>query len=461
MIFHNIFEQFLAEAPVGVMFRALMQHALDPNELDRLFERNAQKQYHRELLFSTVVDLLAQVVCRSQPSLHAAYQAPQALDTSLAAVYQKLQGIEPVVCHALVSQTAARLGALTSAPEMQLPQPIAGYHAKILDGNHLAGTEHRLQPTRTSHAAPLPGVILVLLDMATALITDVIADTDAYTSEHTLAASILERVQRDDLWIADRGLCSMRLFLGIAERDACFVVRQHASNQRWEEAGAWSEAVAVESGTVREQPVRVFEVDEPHRILALRRIAVQLTTPTRNGESEVFLLTNLPAESAAAGLVAQTYRRRWTVETAFQGLTQALRCEVKTLAYRGAALLGFCLACVAWNILAVIRGALRAEHGTTPVEQRVSNYHLVGEVASTRQGMMIALPPETWAIFEGLSTTVMVEFLRQAACQVRLRKYPRAHHGAKKPRPQRTGKFNDHVSTKRLLDEVRQQKTSP
>ena len=36
----------------------------------------------------------------------------------------------------------------------------------LLDGNHLAGTEHRPAPTRTTRAAALPGQALVVDDRA-------------------------------------------------------------------------------------------------------------------------------------------------------------------------------------------------------------------------------------------------------------------------------------------------------
>ncbi len=81
----------------------------------------------------------------------------------------------------------------------------------------------------------------------------------------------------------------------------------------------------------------------------------------------------------------------------------------------------------------------------------MSNYHLVQEVATTYEGMMIAIPPSEWEIFPGLGEGEMVGFLREAASQAWLSKYPRSKHGPKRPRPKRTGRFSDHVATVRLL----------
>jgi hypothetical protein len=69
----DIFERFLQEAPISVMVRALMERALDPDELNRLFEQTATTQYTRELLFSSLVNLMSLVVCGVKPSVRSAY----------------------------------------------------------------------------------------------------------------------------------------------------------------------------------------------------------------------------------------------------------------------------------------------------------------------------------------------------------------------------------------------------
>src|SRR4051794_14504065 len=165
------FERFLQQAPISVMYRALLERALDPHELDRLFEREATNQYTRELLFSTVVDLMAAVVLGVKPSVRSAYLASLGeIAASLTAVYEKLKGVEPGVCRALLKAPPGRLEPLVRELGVALPGPVPGYRAKILDGNHLAGTEHRVPVTRASRAAALPGQALVVLDPASMLV---------------------------------------------------------------------------------------------------------------------------------------------------------------------------------------------------------------------------------------------------------------------------------------------------
>ena len=75
MLLGQVFERFVKESPVSVMVRGLLEKALCPQTLDELFERSAKTQYTRELLFSTIVNLMSLVVCGVHPSVHAAYQA--------------------------------------------------------------------------------------------------------------------------------------------------------------------------------------------------------------------------------------------------------------------------------------------------------------------------------------------------------------------------------------------------
>lgn len=339
-----------------------------------------------------------------------------------------------------------------------------GYRARILDGNHRAGTEHRPAPTRTTRAAALPGQALVVLDPATMLVCDVVPCEDAYAQERSLIDAVLARVAEGDFWIADRNFCCSRFVFGMVERRGRFLVRQHKATLRWEETSAWTDLGRIATGAVSEQTIRLTDIDERDgvlreeqghaRTMTIRRIRLVLDQPTEDGETEIFLLSDVPAAAAEGRLLATIYRRRWTLENVFQTLTEALRCESDTLAYPKAALFGFCTALVAYNAVAAVRAALRSAHGAESVEGTVSNYHVAGEVARTYEGMMIALPAREWAIFRTVSAAEFAEFLHAAAELAWLAKYPLSHRGPKKPRPKQTsGKRNHHVSTARLLDQ--------
>ncbi len=59
--------------------------------------------------------------------------------------------------------------------------------------------------------------------------------------------------------------------------------------------------------------------------------------------------------------------------------------------YPQAALFGFCVALIAYNVLAVIKAALRHVHGEEKIKNEVSGYYIAGEISRTYEGMSIAI----------------------------------------------------------------------
>jgi IS4 transposase len=133
----------------------------------------------------------------------------------------------------------------------------------------------------------------------------------------------------------------------------------------------------VDTGKVFEQPIRV--TDASGKEWHFRRIRVLLNQVTRDGDKEIDVLTNLPKEVVSAKKIAESYRGRWTIETAFQELTEHLTSEINTLGYPPAALFGFCVALVAYTVLAVVKAALASVHGIETIEKKVSGYYIADE----------------------------------------------------------------------------------
>src|SRR5919107_3716138 len=157
------------------MAQGIMENALNPRILDQLFEDVAETQYTHKLLFSTIVDLMSVVVCRIRPSIHAAFQArAETVGATIDAVYDKLDGTETAVSAALVHTVAARLAPVIEAMKGARTDWLPGYRTRILDGNHLPGSEHRIKELRALRAGALPGHTLVVLDPDLMLIVDAI-----------------------------------------------------------------------------------------------------------------------------------------------------------------------------------------------------------------------------------------------------------------------------------------------
>ena len=449
LMFGRLFTPFVEQRPVCVMARCVLENLIDPKRIDALFERTAKSQYTRELLFSSVVDLMGQVVLGIQPSIHAAYQAQaQSLGVSDQAVYDKLNHVELGISAELVRDSAMQTAALVDALGAGLPALLPGYRTKILDGNHLAATEHRIEELRGTWAAPLPGKVLVVLDPERMLVHEVFLCQDGDASERSLLDQVLQTVTAGDLWIADRNFCTLDFLGGIDARGAAYVIRQHGQ-LKGELLGKPKSRGKTRTGKVSEQTLRVTDSRGNTRIL--RRITVELKKPTRDGDWSLHLLTNLPAR-VAAGKVAELYARRWTVETMFQELTCTLTCEIKTLGYPKAALFGFCLALVAYHAVSVIKAALRNVHGEQTVARNLSGYYLSLEISQTYEGMMVAIPSGHWKIFRGLVPPKMAELLRALAKNVILRRYQKHPRGPKKPPPKMDRyKNGGHVATAKLL----------
>jgi hypothetical protein len=393
------------------------------------------------------------VVCKIQPSVSAAYRAVEdTLPVSLASFYDKLNGIEGGVTAAMVRHTAAQLGPVIEAMGGQLPPLLPGYRVKILDGNHLAATERRLSVLHQCYAGPLPGHALVVLDPALMLATDMVPCEDGHAQERSLLPEILKGIAAGELWIADRNFCTVGFLSGIAKKGAFFNIRQHA-NFPIASYGTLHSRGRGTTGELFEQRVTFLDQDGVSR--QIRRVVVRLDKPTRDGDMEIALLTNVPVGDATAQKIAELYSERWTLEGAFQTLTQTLNGEISTLGYPKAALFSFGVALVSYNVAAALRAALRAKFGHDAIEPNISAYYIANEIQVTTGGMDVVFDDTFWTPFQTMSAVELAKTLLDYAGHVRLKKFARTPRGPKKPVPPRTRHRDEpHVSTARLLARV-------
>jgi hypothetical protein len=290
---------------------------------------------------------------------------------------------------------------------------------------------------------------LVVLEQELMLASEVFLCQDGHAQERSLLDEVLSSVGRNELWIADRNFCTINFMIGIASGLSRFVIRQHGT-LKGELIGSRKMKGKTSTGKVYEQKLRI--VDGSGKTLMLRRITVKLKEATRDGDTEIHLLTNLPVKDASATKVAELYSKRWTIETMFQELTETLTCEVNTLGYPKAALFGFCLALMAYHAVSVIKAALRAVHGRDRVQQEVSGYYLSLEISQAYDGMMVAIPARHWRVFRTLTSTELARVLKELASNINLRRYQKHPRGPKKPPPKKSKyKNGGHVSTARLL----------
>lgn len=437
-------ELLCQKMPISSLLRGLLERCFAAERLDELFEAHAREQYTRDLLFSTVCDLLLAVVLRVDPSTHAAYQRrKQDLNVSAVALYDKLSGVEVALSAALVRETARDLSGILDALAFQ-PEPwLPGYAIRILDGNCLEASEKRLGVHRGLNAAALPGKSLVVLDPERRLLIDVFPCEDGHAQERSLLEAVLPTVCAGEAWIADRNFCTLGFLRGLHERQAHPVVRLHGGLP-------FTEQTPFAPVTSREDGQRLLEqrIDVEDR--SYRRIRIELPMPTRDGDTHIDVITDLP-DAVDAATVAELYRKRWTLETAFQHLEKHFASEINTLAYPRAALFGFCLALVAYNVFSVMLAALDSAH-QKPVSQDISAYYIAHEISATFRALLVLSAAPDWRFLATCPPAQFAQWLREVARHVPLDTLKKHRRGPKKPRQKDPyDPKQPHVSTYKLL----------
>ena len=451
MIVKEIVERFKRKRPVGLMARMALARVLDNDAIDLVFQEHAQEQYQRKTPFSALTELMVDVTLCLSPSVNASYKKHhQKLKAARSCVFNKLDRVEPQVTQALVRYSYQQTREICNHMRMWNPGDVAGYRTKILDGNHLSGTDHRLKEMRTERAAALPGKSLVVLDPQCRAIQDMFPLEDGHAQERSALDDVIETIDAKDLWVADRNFCTHKFMYGIDEGDAVFVIRHHekvvgkvSGKRRWIGDTA--------TGRVYERTMMLSPYEG--KTLKLRRIEIDLFHPTRDQETTIVLVTNLPVEAADALKISEIYLGRWRIETAFQTLTTTLRCEVNTLCYPRAALFAFATALVAYNAITVLETAIRAEHGKAAAEQ-LSKYYMALEISQTNDGLTVLLEKDDLVTFQEMPLEEFCESLREVAGYIDLSRYRKNVRGPKKPvKKKRRNKRRVHVSVAKVLSQ--------
>jgi len=164
LILSEAFQHCSAKVPMPVMARLVMERALPPEKIDGWFEANRERQYTRDLLFSSVFEVMSLVAVKVFTSTHAAYQANKdAIGVSVTSLYNKINSVDGKTSRALVRESAVELGKTVRALKGQRPDLLPGYRVKLLPGGPgrlPARGSHRSGRARLAHPAPRVTVLL-------------------------------------------------------------------------------------------------------------------------------------------------------------------------------------------------------------------------------------------------------------------------------------------------------------
>jgi hypothetical protein len=444
------FKPFAEGAPCAVIARLCFELLVEDRALRRLFHETAEDQYERSITITDLVYVMLDVVCSTRPTVRSAFlRREDEIAASIKAFYGKLNRTETRVSEAIVRHTARIAGQIIRAMKGTASEPVPGYATLILDGNMLTGTEHRIAEMRHTRAAALPGKLLAVFECATEMITDVLLHEDAHDNELTILPrfAIPEGVHI----LADRNFCVRWFLQNITAARAFFTIRRHKGMFPLTVSGQERRRGGCATGRVFEQTIVVTDDDgTEHR---WRKVRIELDKPTRDGDTEITLISNLPAD-VSARVIAQAYLDRWRIEGHFQRLTQWLNCEVPTLGYPRAALFAFAMSVVAGQALALLIAALRAAKGND-LASNVSYMMLVDEIAATYRGMMLALPSHRWRFVETMTVPQAAALLRDIARHADPRRLRKTTRGPKQPRRSPNCKRVRHLSTHRVLERSR------
>jgi hypothetical protein len=448
----SIMDRFIQKNPLAVMTRCIAQ-SLMGEKLDEVFEQNRSQQYDDTIKFSTVAITMAEIALGTVENRNQAYRKyKDQLQASAVAYYGKLNRTEPAISEAVVRYSAEQAAALLAQLDFQPWDVLSGYRCFSLDGNHLQKTQKRLKETRGLCAAPLPGTVVGRFDHQTGLFDQAYLLEDAHAQESTVLDRVLDDLLARDLVIADRHFCIVQFLLKLAARCGFFVIRQHG-RLKGKLLGKRKRVGKIDSGTVYEQAMEICDGDET---LVVRRITVDLVEPTRDGDTEIHVLSNVPTTDADGCVLAQLYRNRWEIENAFYVLTMTLHCEMPANCYPRCALFQFCMAMFAYNCRQVLLAALYAEHEQEAVEA-MSQYQVALDIVSPMEGMLTAITDEEWNALTPKRADGIATFLRDVSRHVDVCSYRKSVRGPKKPPPKRKRcKAGTHVSTHRLLENRKQ-----
>lgn len=465
MFGQTILEKFSQSTPIPVMLQSVLHFALPADYLDSFFEQHAKLQYTRKLSFSLICEVIVQVCLRHQPSVLAAYRRlTDHLTTkpAISCLYDKLAHTEPSLCGHLLADSASRLRAVFEHfADALTPEPIANLRLLTVDGNYLAATDRRLAGL-PEFASPLPGMSIALREHRTGMLIRLACREDAYTNERALSDELLTWLGPKDVLVGDRNYCTTAIISGLQQRNCRFILRQHANLSVQEKSQLQSLGVS-EAGEVFEQQLSINIATKQQPVeLSCRRVVLRLNKPTRDGEKEVAILTDLTREQASGQVVVGVYGERWEIETCWQEMTEVLRCEVKSIAYPKAGLLCFTVAAMAYNLMRVIKAAIGQVHGQQKVEEELSSYRMGQEVERITGGMLEVVEEQQWEQFERATAKQMAQWLLELASRIDFKRYKKAKQYLKKRPKKRANKKpgQTHCSTARVLAE-RAQRNRP
>jgi len=445
----KIYDRFAEKAPFAVMAHVLSRSFIG-DDLNDIFEENRELQYDYVASFQAVAATVADVVLNFSDNFNQAYKEHQEeLQVSRQSFFAKTRGIEPAVSEAVVTHSAEQAIEMQKALGFEPWELLPGYRCLSVDGNVLAKSDKRLGVLRDAKAAPMPGKIVARFDLQRQIFDRSYVLLDGHATESSCCDRITADLLPKDVLIADRHYCIVGFFDQIALAGSFFAIRQHG-RLKGILLGKRKRIGRTNTGVVYQQTLKLSDAEDA---MVVRRITIELDESTRDGDREVHVLTNLPAEVCAT-TVSDLYRHRWEEETAFNVLQMTLTCELSSIGHPCAATFLFCMSMLAFNLRQAIFATLYTTHSQEEVEE-VSHFHISKNISDKSEGMLIAITGDEWDELIPETSRARTAMLVDISRSIDLRPFQKSRRGPKKKKPIRSGNVKaKHLSTAKLLNLV-------
>jgi hypothetical protein len=382
--------QLLARLPLARAVLELFDHVLDDGLCGAVFDAHRGRCYEDALTFATLVRVIRDALVLHGGSANRAIgDAVDAgrLGAAPSGVYRKLGNLPPALSQAFLRRGTERLAALAAdrdgggGGDRTLPACFDGLDVIVVDGKQLKNAAKRLLATRAYTSGSLLGAkLLVGLSLRSGLAVAMNASEDGERNDVPLVGGLLEQMQmlrapaaaaapaaagaaRPFLFVADRQFADLNLPTLFTQDGDHFLLRCGKSLTFEPDPARPAQPGVDDAGRAFTQAWGWVGATADKRQRERRRYVRRVTLPRvgEDGDDDVVLITDLPDASAypATALLA-LYRLRWTIEQAFQQVTEVFAlAKLIGAAPRGIIFQG-ALCLLIYNLTLTIKGYVAA-----------------------------------------------------------------------------------------------------
>lgn len=351
--------EVLSRLPLAEAVLSLWRWVADPLFLLAVFARHRGQGYEKEISFGLLVQLIADALLEHQGSGKKSFARGQeqgVLTASVQAVYQKLGRIPLGLSEAWLAESTARLRPVyPKAAYLPIAPALRDLEVIIVDGKAIKRVAKRLKPLRGRKGGVLGGKALVALELGSGVVVAMATHADGETNEAKLVPALLPQVRAQvagrRLWVADRQFCDLTQPAAFAQAGDHCLVRYHPKPPFFVDATHPAQRGQDAQGRVWEQDGGWLGSEKSKQRRFLRRLTLY-----RPGEETIILLTDLlDATQYPATDLLDLYLARWTIERAFQQITEVVHLQTLIGTTPQGTVFQFAFCVLLYNMVQIVR----------------------------------------------------------------------------------------------------------